>query len=383
MKSFYIIFLLLFCGNSICSQQIHTITGWKKILDADDTTAKKIIVIVYNDKGNLVAEHNMEGMSFDTLAYDASGRVIYTNYIGGETDWRCNYSYLKNKKISDCHSISDYQELDIDSLDDKGRIIASFHESYQNYHSDKEPYIKNNSLFIYDDKKNEIVQKDMDSDGKVGARWIRKKFTASGKIESVVSYYGSENKRGDDSTIYEYDEKNRLTKVRNYEYMQADGTVLLYKEVKIDYFNASNEVLTNRLNDTIIHENLPYESYQFDLVPDYSPSTITFISEENEKGIKKVINDVSYYYSYDSEGRLVSIGGSGKTERNENVSKDVTISYSENNYAVENHYGQNYMGSRVSGFTREYKNGLLVKQSYNSEHGFPFETTYYIYTFYK
>jgi hypothetical protein len=129
MKNHFILLLLLFFALTCAAQQIHTITAWRHNLEGDDTTKYKLSETVFDKNGKQIAEH-VPGESFDTASYDDSGRIRYSNYIGGETDTYCTYEYLKNKNISRSRDIGGYSTNKIDSLDDEGRIIANYEESY-------------------------------------------------------------------------------------------------------------------------------------------------------------------------------------------------------------------------------------------------------------
>jgi hypothetical protein len=205
---------------------------------------------------------------------------------------------------------------------------------------------------------------------------IRKAFSTSGKIECVVSYYGEKMSK-DDSTVFIYDKKDRLTQVTVFNY--SDSVYVVNAELRIKYDELTADHSTHQLNDTLIHEYLPYESFDFKFFPDRFPSEISFKYAGRTFSPKEAV----YYYTYDEKGRLTAIGGFERISSGLEEKRDIVINYSGKDVAVLDVYWNNSKGKRVSFETYEYNKGLMVRRTYNNDEGHPYESIIYKYTFYK
>jgi hypothetical protein len=319
-KNLVSILLLGLCIYNAHGQKVKLIREFTSYLEEDDTNALQTHEYVYDRKGQLING----GQTFMDV-YDEKGRVMkHTEYdVINEPE-----GMTVSRKKSVVHYIYDENNNVVEARETEGKL----------------KYIE---AFRYDNNNN-IAMKVRSEDGK----------------------------QHPDTIYYNWDIFKNLISARTMHYDDGLGNYCTEQEMKVDY---AIGLQTTALNDTLLKQ--AFAKYNLSSInTSVLPLTVQikkYTSRQKEpKGV------MEFNITYDENGRLnnivrtITIGK--ETERFE-----TRVEYAEGNRAIVKFLTENKEGLRLPGHVHVYEGNHLIKDTWNTEEGFPFTETTYRYTYYE
>lgn len=383
-----VLFLLLIYCSHCHAQEIHTVVGTKTYFYPDNTPPTIIdsnTVLEYNRSGKLLKENDVEGVCYQTYEYNSLGKFVSTANYCGEGFLECTYTYKGHLIIKNCSSAMTTFHS-IDSLNDQGKVVTSLHisKTMSNDASDTTvEIIKYTSYYTYDKNGNETSRTDKDEKDKMYFL-LKKNYNEKGLLSLITSYDGEMSP--DDSTIFIYDELNRLIHANKFSYLNLDRSYLINHEINIKYHHSALKKFVSDdfiFNDSLINSSPPFPYYEFEVRQSHQPMSIHYMVKSENTSRKYLERDVLFTYDYATGGRLTQIKATGVFDENKKLNLDHRITYEQNDKAILECYGDDFMGYSVKGNIYEYNNRLLIRFSEKDMDGFVYTVTTYVYDFYK
>jgi hypothetical protein len=301
------LFLILLCSNTQ-SQQIRQITGVKTYLyeqkDYEPVKIDSNIVIRYDEKGRLLRHSRKEEICHEYFSYNEKDQLLEEKSYCGEGFSECKIEIKDNIKTTRCFT-NYHESIQIDSLDEKGRIFHSKIETNSELDTNLSLTTTSFSLYEYDKNGNEIYSM---HEGNGHRQIVQRNFSENGKLKYLIQWEKSINQK--DSIVYSYDESNRIMEMKAYRNILKDGTYqkfeglnILYSPLKINKTIKENQ----KFNDTLLNNYLPYSPFTYELSKIINPVEITYsvLDMSDPSSLSKI----NYQYGYDNEGRLTAITG--------------------------------------------------------------------------
>jgi hypothetical protein len=338
----------------------------------------------FDEKGRLLKDSDIEGICYQYNKYDENDRKDEYGYYCGEGMMENKVYWRENLRIDSSHT-SMSEQIRIDSLNGKGQILKSVicTKEFPNTNEDSLIISKNIILYEYDTIKNETIKNETDEKG-IFFLSEKMKYGEFGLLLCKINFNNKHSVL--DSTIYSYDNMNRLISAQKLTKLNDDGTAGIRYELTIEYDVTAirkYSIDSRKFNDSIISASSAYSPYDFEVKHSSQPKTIHFQIIDNYNSDNYMNKDVLYTYQYVSGGSLVQIKGRGDYDTDKELMLDVNISYSKDDKATVIYLGTDQYGYPAYGDIYEYENRLLKTKTEKGNDGTMTSITNYKYEFFE